>query len=117
MSSEVHKLLILIKRRPGTTLEAFRDYYEKNHVRFGIDAAAISSMCHYSRRYLEPISGGEFDYDVLTECWFRDREKFDALVKAFAAGQFAPEVVADEARFMDRSKIRFFTVTECQTAL
>jgi hypothetical protein len=112
-----YKMLILIKRRPGMPFEEFRDYYEQRHCKFGVDMAATVGMCRYTRRYLEPISGGEFDYDVLTECWFDDRAKFEAVIGAMAKGQLSPEIVQDEQRFMDRSKTRFFTVTERESDL
>lgn len=112
-----YKLLILIKRRPGMSLEQFREHYEERHVKFAVDMAAAVSMCHYSRRYLQPISGGEFDYDVLTECWFDDRARFEAVVAGMAKGKLSPEIVEDEERFMDRAKTRFFTVTECESPL
>jgi len=116
-SKTQYKMLILIKRRPGMPLEEFRDYYEQRHSKFGVEIAGAVGMIRYVRRYLEPISGEEFDYDVLTECWFDDRAKFEAVVGAMAKGQLSPEIVADEQRLMDRSKTRFFTVVECDSEL
>jgi hypothetical protein len=116
-SKTQYKMLILIKRRPGTSLEEFRDHYEQRHSKFAVEVAAAVGMSRYTRRYLQPISGGEFDYDVLTECWFDDRAKFEMVVASMAKGQLSPEIVADEQRFMDRTKTRFFTVVECDSDL
>jgi len=53
------------------------------------------------------------DFDVVTELVFRDAEHKDAWFGKVAGR--AEEVVADEARFIDRSKTRFTEVTECVT--
>jgi hypothetical protein len=117
MTTPVFKLLILIKRRPGTSIQEFRDYYETKHSKLGGDIGATVGMIHYVRRYLQPLNGGELEYDVLTECWFNDRDKFETIAGALSKGQVAPEVAADEERFMDRTKTRFLKVIECESRM
>jgi hypothetical protein len=109
--------LILIKRRAGISTQEFRDYYENTHSKLGGDIGATMGMIHYARRYLEPLNGGELEYDVLTECWFNDRAKFETIAAALARGEVAPEVAADEARFMDRTKTRFLNVVEYESRM
>jgi uncharacterized protein YuzB (UPF0349 family) len=117
MTTPIFKLLILIKRRPGMTTQEFRDYYENKHSKLGGDIGVTVGMIHYVRRYLEPLNGGELEYDVLTECWFKDRDKFEMVAGAVAKGQVAAEVVADEMRFMDRTKTRFLKVVEYESKM
>ena len=81
------------------------------------DPASANGMVYYCRRYLEPISGGDSDYAVLTGCWFSDADKFAEIIATPKSESLSPDVYADEERFMDRSKIRFFTVVERQSAL
>ena len=117
MASDVFKLIILIKRKPGLSIAEFRDYYEQHHRKIGEAAAPAVGMFHYSRRFLDPVAGGEPEYDVITENWFNDREKFEGLLSALKKGDLDPEVYADEERFIDRSKTRFCTVVECESRL
>jgi hypothetical protein len=117
MSTPIFKLLILIKRRPGTSVKEFRDYYESHHAKLGADIGGTVGMFYYVRRYLEPLNGGELEYDVLTECWFNDSAKFEMVAGAMAKGKLSPEVIADEERFMDRPKTRFITVVEYESKM
>jgi hypothetical protein len=117
MTNPIFKLLILIKRRPGTSIQAFREYYENHHSKLGGDIGVTVGMIHYARRYLEPLNGGELEYDVLTECWFKDRDKFEMIAAALSRGEVSPEVAADEARFMDRTKTRFLKVVEYESKM
>ena len=117
MASDVFKLIILIKRKPGLSIEEFRNYYERHHRKIGEAAAPEVGMIRYCRRYLDPVAGGEPEYDVITENWFDDAEKFQALLAALKSEELDPEVYADEERFIDRSKTRFCTVVECDSQL
>ena len=117
MTTPIFKLLILIKRRPGMSTQEFRDYYENKHSKLGGDIGVTVGMIHYVRRYLEPLNGGELEYDVLTECWFRDRAKFEMVAGPLSRGEFPPDVAADEERFMDRTKTRFLKVVEYESEM
>jgi hypothetical protein len=117
MTTPVYKLLILIKRRPGMSIEDFRNYYENEHSKLGGDIGATVGMIHYVRRYLEPLNGGELEYDVLTECWFEDPAKLERVAGPLSRGEYRPEVAADEERFMDRTKTRFLKVVERETKM
>jgi hypothetical protein len=110
-------VLIFIRRKPGMSIEQFRAYYENHHRKLGEKIAPEIGMSHYRRRYLTPISGNEFEYDVVTEVGLKDQASFDAVVNAFARGDLAPEVEKDEQQFMDRSETRFLTFIECESKL
>ncbi len=115
------KLLIFLKRRPGMTLEEFRDYYEGTHMPLCLKYAR--GVARYFRRYIEhPVDEAngklnELDYDVVTEIWFEDAAIADAALKFAGRGILPKEVIEDEERLFDRSKNRMVRVTEYETDL
>lgn len=121
MSSEVYKILIFLKRRPGMTIAEFRRYYEEVHAK--LCAKYATGARRYLRRYVEPMpqpltgATDEMDFDVITELWFDDRAIFDAVIKYAAQGKLPPDVLADEERLFDRTRSRFATVIETETDL
>jgi hypothetical protein len=113
---ETHKLLVFLKRRPGMSREAFRDYYETCHAPLCLKYMA--GVERYMRRYLEPAPGmGEMDADVVTEIWMRDRAALDYVLATAAQGKLPPDVLEDEYNLFDRAKSRFCAVIECETCL
>lgn len=114
------KAVFLLKRKPGTTMEEFRAYYETSHRLLG--ERVLPTAERYFRRYLTPFSpdpgapAQEQEFDVITEIWFKDRATFDAAMASLGDPSTAQEIMEDEARFMDRSRIRLFTVEECESA-
>ena len=113
------KILLFMKRRPGMTVEAFRDYYENNHV--PLCARYTSGITRYVRRYLDPQphaeSGrnDELPYDVITELWFEDEAIFRGTVKHLSASVLAEEIIEDEKKLFDRKTMRMATVVECES--
>lgn len=121
MSTPLFKILIFLKRRPGMSTAAFRDYYERVHSKFGEKYS--DGLSRYLRRYVEPLADDlgshveALDFDVITELWFEDRRAFDLLVKYAAHGRLPPEVIEDEQRLFDRGKMRYVTVVEHESTL
>jgi hypothetical protein len=121
MSENNYKILLFMKRRPGMTLEAFRDYYENHHA--PLCAKYASGVSRYVRRFLTPHpnpetgESGELSYDVITELWFEDEATFRGTVQYLSTSIMPDEVVEDEKRLFDRSKLRMATVVECESAL
>lgn len=121
MSVEVYKVLIFLKRRPGMSIESFRNYYEDVHAK--LCAKYAVGARRYLRRYVEPLrqpltgANDEMDFDVITELWFDERAIFDTVLKYAARGTLPPDVLADEERLFDRTKSRFSTVIEMETDL
>ena len=121
MSENNYKILLFMKRRPGMTLEAFRDYYENHHA--PLCAKYASGVSRYVRRFLTPHpnpetgESGELPYDVITELWFEDEATFRGTVQYLSTSIMPDEVVEDEKRLFDRSKLRMATVVECESAL
>lgn len=121
MTSEPSKLLLFLKRKPGMSLEAFRDYYENVHSKLG--ETFSEGIARYMRRYVEPpvdpVSGEvkELEFDVITEIWFTDRAVMDRIIDTFMRDAMPAEVIADELRLFDRSKNRCATVVDYERAL
>ena len=121
MSENNYKILLFMKRRPGMTLEAFRDYYENHHA--PLCAKYSSGVGRYVRRFLTPHpnpetgESGELPFDVITELWFEDEATFRGTVKYLSTSIMPDEVVEDEKRLFDRPKLRMATIIECESAL
>lgn len=110
--------ITLLKRRPGMTIEEFRDYYETHHRLIGERVLAGFAQ-RYVRRYAVPVSPGlEMpDFDVMTEITFPDRAAHDRCIAALSEPSVAAWVMADEDRLFDRAAMRVFTVEEAESVL
>ena len=117
----IWKILLFMKRRPGMTVAAFRDYYENHHV--PLCAKYTRGITRYVRRYLdaqphaESGRNDELPYDVITELWFEDEAIFRGTVKHLSGSVVADEVIEDERKLFDRTTMRMATVVECESEL
>lgn len=116
------KMITLLKRRPGMSMDEFIDYYEANHRVIG-EKYLRGYATRYVRRYLDPIAdpatgeSHEPDYDVLMEIWFPDQAAFDAAMAGVTQPEAAAEIAEDEEKLFDRAKMRTFTVREYESSL
>lgn len=111
MDKPVYKLMLFLKRRPGMSVEAFRDYYETRHV--VLCEKYSVGLKRYVRRYLEPVGGeGELPFDVITELWFDDEARCRMVAEFVAAGEPPAEVIVDEEKLFDRPASRVAIVVE-----
>jgi hypothetical protein len=121
MATEVFKILLFLKRRPGMSVEAFREYYEGVHVKL-CEKYAVGAQ-RYFRRFLQPAPNPdtgvaeELAFDVITEIWLTNRAMFEQVVQLTARNAPPPEILADEERLFDRSKSRCATVIEFESDL
>ncbi|GAA1843971.1 hypothetical protein GCM10009836_24190 [Pseudonocardia ailaonensis] len=104
------KVMLLVKRKPGMSMEDFVDYYENVHA--ARDKSG-SGIVHYARHYLRPAPSftddetAEPPFDAVTEVWYSDRAAYDAIrEKLVQKPAWVADVVADEERFMDRARCR-----------
>jgi EthD domain len=117
----IYKILLFMKRRPGMTVEAFKDYYENHHAPLCVTYA--SGMTRYERRYLTPHPNPEtgateeLAFDVITELSFDDEKIFRSTVAYLSTSKMPDAVVEDEKRLFDRARLRMATVVECGSAL
>jgi len=117
------KLVTLLRRRNGMTMDEFKDYYESVHARIG-EKYLSPHASRYFRRYLHPVPGpaaSEQDpdrtYDVVMEIWFPDQEAFDAAFRDLRQAQAQAEIVADELKLFDRDYIHGYIVDEHESCL
>jgi hypothetical protein len=121
MATKIYKILLFMKRRPGMSVEAFRDYYENHHAPLCLKYAA--GVSRYQRRFLTPHPLAEtgatddLGFDVITELWFEDEATFSGTVKYLETSVMPDEVVADEKKLFDRPKLRMATVVEFESVL
>ncbi|MDO8862971.1 EthD domain-containing protein [Haliea sp. E1-2-M8] len=92
------KSVCLLSHRPGSTREAFREYYETSHSRLGSRYFPFSK---YVRNHVVS-SAGEVDFDVITEFFFDDGVD----VAGVHSGRVREILDEDEKRFMDQRLIR-----------
>lgn len=110
------KLIGLLKKKPGLTRAAFIDYYENRHVPL---ISRLVPMGHdYRRSYTDRmrVNGQEtdqaFEYDAVTELWFRTAEDYAAFASAMRDPAIFGQIVEDEEQFLDRTASRILLVTE-----
>ena len=113
------KLIALFHRKPGTTPDEFRDYYEARH-------APLASrhyghlFASYTRNYVGRAVDGDGPVpDAITEIVFHDEPAMHEMFVISAAHPEVRDAIAtDEATFMAVAARRMFLCTEhCTTPL
>lgn len=107
------KLILLVRRKPGTTHEAFRAYYESTHAPLATHHLK-SRLVRYVRNFLTALPGQpEPEYDCATEFWFADEAALKAVLE-WTRSEEGQVLARDEANFMDRTSMRVFVADEAQ---
>lgn len=111
-------MITLLKRRDDISREDFRNYYESTHRLIG-ERVLSGYATRYVRRYLTPVEDDEqaCDADVVMEIDFPDEATRDAWFASIQDPAIMAEIVADEEKLFDRSRIRTFTVSASTSAL
>jgi EthD domain len=111
-------LITLLKRRAGLSKADFVAYYEAQHRLIG-EKVLAGYATRYVRRFLEPTDGvdNHEDADVVLEIDFPDEATRDACFAVMADPDIMAEIIADEERLFDRSRIRTFSVKECASTM
>jgi hypothetical protein len=126
MEKPVFKLLLFLKRNPRLSPEAFRELYETVHAPWGLSNMRGSGARRYFRRYATLLGaprGGatELDFDVVTELWYDDRARLEAVAAVVADDDNTPPIAAppEATREMmfDWPRTRVVTVVECESDL
>jgi len=110
------KVIMPMKRRPGMSIDEFRDYYETKHRVIG-EKYLSGYAIKYIRRFTEPLpdrSGSITDpeFDVLMEIWYPDMETFEACGKILQEPEIKKEINEDEEKIFDLSMMRSYIVEE-----
>jgi uncharacterized protein (TIGR02118 family) len=115
------KIIALLKRKPGLTMEAFIHYYENNHAPLVLNIAPF--IMDYRRNYarsgsaLGSLDGGAPDCDVITEAWFATKEDFDKFNTEAVKPENRDAIIRDELNFLDRGSMRLFIVEERESQI
>ena len=111
------KVMLLLKRKPGLSLEEFIERYESIHVPLAL-RHATPKMLRYERHFLHPsprdIYGdeqGEPEYDVITEIWYEDMDVLRGVQRGMQQNSArVAEIIEDEEKLFDREKSRLVFV-------
>ena len=107
------KLILLVRRKPGTDRKAFQRYYEFTHAPL---ASSVMRQCKkYVRNFVSEELSGPLDFDVITEFWFDADGPWEEAQRNLSDPGIQQLLEDDELRFMDRSSMRVFTVDECES--
>ncbi|MGD9602913.1 MAG: EthD domain-containing protein [Gammaproteobacteria bacterium] len=115
------KVMILIRRKPGMSMEEFIRYYETSHAPLG--ASKVPNMKRYVRHFLRPYGNAVYgtdpasQYDVVTELWFDDEADFQRGMAYLTEPETARIIGEDEEKLFDKSSIRFYVVEEHETRM
>ena len=120
-----YKILLFMKRKPGMSIAAFRDYYENKHVLLAManSGGQGGGIVRYVRRYLDPLphaesgTNEELPYDVVSELWFDDEAVFKGTVEYLSTTVMNDAVVNDEMNLFHRPTMRMAAVFECETPM
>jgi len=113
------KSIVLLTRKPGTSLEQFKDYYESVHAPRAIERIPALGRADYRRNFIEspqPDTLPRPDFDVVTEITFADDADFEAFRRSLEDPAVRAWIAEDEARFSDPGLTRSYTVTEHKSA-
>jgi hypothetical protein len=115
------KQLVLLKRRPGMSLEEFKAYYETRHSLLGIK---FMPLCRrYFRRYVvpepNPVTGEvlELDFDVITEIWWNTRADFESTMREIGKADLNAIFREDEKHIFASHSNPVFTVEETESVM
>ena len=115
------KVMVMIKRRRGMSMDEFIHYYENNHAPLG--ASKVPNLKRYVRHFIRPYGNeiyskdAESPYDVLTEIWFDDEADFKRGMDYLSDPETAAIIGADEEKLFERSSIRFMIMEDHETKL
>ena len=108
------QIVLLLKRKPGMTHEAFKAHYESSHV-----PLAMKHLGHlyldYRRNYPSAQFGlagvtppSEPIYDCVTVITVADQNAVNEFWRIASQPEIAEQFATDEAKFLDRSKVAVF---------
>ena len=110
------KLVMPMKRRPGMSIEEFREYYETKHRLIG-EKYLKGFATKYMRRFTNPTVDRDGvlrdpEYDVFLEIWYPDQATMQACGAVLSSEEVRAEIRADEEQVFDMNFMRAYLVDE-----
>jgi len=112
----------LLKRKPGMSMDEFINYYETKHSKIGEKYLSPHAV-RYVRRYFRPLPESiiptpmDQHYDVVMEIWFPDDAALAAAFTDLMKPEVQREIIEDESKLFDRTRIHFYLVEEHESKL
>ena len=112
------KGIVLVKRKPGLTLEEFRQQYEE--VQVPLTLSLFHTIRRYVRNYVTTIAFPpgveEPEFDCITELWFDNMEDFQAMMDE-TGGAAVRAMAHSQKVFLDGAKTVYFLVEEVESQI
>jgi len=111
-----YTIIYFMCRKPGLSLEEFKDHYQNKHLPLFKDMLDNVKPINRTAHYLKPDNTGPpaganaVEYDCITFLEFRDENHFNEFSEFVNASRHDAEIVADEEVFADMSKFRAMRV-------
>ena len=104
------KVILMVKRKQGLSLEEFVRHYEEVHAPLAIKH--IPTLKKYTRNFVNhPPGAEELSFDVITEFWYDDMEGYQKSFD-FWSSEAGQVLIRDEETFMDRDTMIGILVDE-----
>ncbi len=103
------KVMALLKRKNGITLEEFSRYWRETHAPLALKT--LPGLRRYVQNHALRLSKGEPPFDGVAEIWLDDMQSWRDMV-AFMGTEGGRAIREDEERFLDRGKTVFLLVEE-----
>jgi hypothetical protein len=124
------KIVVLIRRNPKLSREQFKAHYEGTHANLALKFIR-PYLLDYRRSYptrtfsyfdaVETPSGvtqsSGYDYDCITEMWFENQGKLDAMFAKLAEPEVRKAIAEDEERFIDPKSVVVVTCDESRSQI
>lgn len=115
------RVVTFLKRKPGMSREAFREYYESRHA--VLATRVVPGLVDYRRLYISaerPAFGTQppaLDFDVITTLVFEDRAAYERAFAVLCEPAVAQLIAADEEQLFDRTHITAYLVDDYASEL
>ena len=105
------KSIILLKRKPGLSVEEFSEYWSTRHAPI---IAGLPGISRHVQNHVTPgARGGVPPFDGIAEGWYENRSELEKLL----ASETYQRMLADEPNFVDRDATISMLVREVETRI
>jgi uncharacterized protein (TIGR02118 family) len=97
----VIKVIVMVKRHPRLTPEAFHRHWREVHARLVSETPSVSRhIIRYEQnhRTAEDYARGDVEFDGVAVAWYESREELDAV---FEEPEYKAKIAPDEAALSD----------------